>query len=176
MFSHRPWTWELGFLVVVRSLSVGCAAACGLWVAPLGADDLAYERDIRPILKAHCFDCHGEGEKLSGGLDLRLRRWMLKGGEEGPAIQPGKPDKSYIIEQITSHNGKPPAMPRNKDPLSGRDVTLIRKWIEQGGVKIGGELFSDAMGTPGQIENGYDLGTYEGMIKHNLNTIVNRLK
>ena len=44
------------------------------------------------------------------------------------------------------------------------------------GVKVGGELFSDAMGMPGQIENGYDLGTYEGMIKHNLNTIVTALK
>ena len=44
------------------------------------------------------------------------------------------------------------------------------------GVKIGGEIFSDAMGTPGQMENGYDLGTYEGMIKHNLTTIVNALK
>jgi manganese/zinc/iron transport system substrate-binding protein len=44
------------------------------------------------------------------------------------------------------------------------------------GAKIGGELFSDAMGTPGQMENGYDLGTYEGMIKHNLTTIVEALK
>ena len=44
------------------------------------------------------------------------------------------------------------------------------------GAKIGGELFSDAMGTPGQMENGYDLGTYEGMIKHNLTTIVDALK
>jgi manganese/zinc/iron transport system substrate-binding protein len=44
------------------------------------------------------------------------------------------------------------------------------------GVKIGGELFSDAMGTPGQMERDYDLGTYEGMIKHNLNTIVDALK
>lgn len=42
--------------------------------------------------------------------------------------------------------------------------------------RIGGELFSDAMGTPGQMENGYDLGTYEGMIKHNLNTVVEALK
>jgi manganese/zinc/iron transport system substrate-binding protein len=42
--------------------------------------------------------------------------------------------------------------------------------------RIGGELFSDAMGTRGKIENGYDLGTYEGMIKHNLNTIVSALK
>ena len=43
-------------------------------------------------------------------------------------------------------------------------------------MKIGGELFSDAMGTPGQIEHGVDLGTYEGMIKHNLTTIVDALK
>jgi manganese/zinc/iron transport system substrate-binding protein len=52
----------------------------------------------------------------------------------------------------------------------------IKRISEDAGVKIGGELFSDAMGTPGQIENGYDLGTYEGMIKHNLNTIVNASK
>ncbi len=44
------------------------------------------------------------------------------------------------------------------------------------GVKIGGELFSDAMGTPGEMENGYDLGTYEGMIRHNLTTIRNGLR
>jgi manganese/zinc/iron transport system substrate-binding protein len=52
----------------------------------------------------------------------------------------------------------------------------INRISNDAGVKIGGELFSDAMGTPGKIENGYDLGTYEGMIKHNLNTIVAALK
>jgi manganese/zinc/iron transport system substrate-binding protein len=52
----------------------------------------------------------------------------------------------------------------------------IERISKDAGVKIGGELFSDAMGTPGQIENGYDLGTYEGMIKHNLTTIVEALK
>ena len=52
----------------------------------------------------------------------------------------------------------------------------IERIAKDSGVKIGGELFSDAMGTPGQMENGYDVGTYEGMIKHNLNTIVEALK
>lgn len=52
----------------------------------------------------------------------------------------------------------------------------IERISKDAGVKIGGELFSDAMGTPGQIENGYDLGTYEGMVKHNLTTIVEALK
>jgi manganese/zinc/iron transport system substrate-binding protein len=52
----------------------------------------------------------------------------------------------------------------------------IRRLAQDAGVRVGGELFSDAMGTPGQIENGYDLGTYEGMVKHNLTTIVEALK
>lgn len=52
----------------------------------------------------------------------------------------------------------------------------LQRISEDAGVKIGGELFSDAMGTPGQMEHGYDLGTYEGMIKHNLTTIVEALK
>jgi manganese/zinc/iron transport system substrate-binding protein len=52
----------------------------------------------------------------------------------------------------------------------------IERISKDTGVKIGGELFSDAMGTPGQMEHGYDLGTYEGMIKHNITTIVDALK
>lgn len=52
----------------------------------------------------------------------------------------------------------------------------IERISKDAGVKVGGELFSDALGTPGQMENGYDLGTYEGMIKHNLTTIVGALK
>ena len=52
----------------------------------------------------------------------------------------------------------------------------IERISKDTGAKIGGELFSDAMGTAGQMENGYDLGTYEGMIKHNLSTIVDALK
>ncbi len=52
----------------------------------------------------------------------------------------------------------------------------IERIAKDSGVKIGGELFSDAMGAAGQMENGYDVGTYEGMIKHNLNTIVEALK
>jgi len=52
----------------------------------------------------------------------------------------------------------------------------IKRISQDAGVKIGGEVFSDAMGTPGQIEHGYDLGTYEGMLKHNVNTVVEALK
>jgi manganese/zinc/iron transport system substrate-binding protein len=52
----------------------------------------------------------------------------------------------------------------------------IQRVSEDAGVQIGGELFSDATGTPGQIEDGHDLGTYEGMFRHNMNAIINALK
>lgn len=52
----------------------------------------------------------------------------------------------------------------------------IERIATDAGVAIGGELFSDAMGTAGEIENGYDLGTFEGMVKHNLTTIVEALR
>ena len=52
-----------------------------------------FERDVRPILRTHCLDCHGSQNVRKGGLDLRLRRLMVKGGESGPAISPGHPDR-----------------------------------------------------------------------------------
>ncbi|HMP82622.1 MAG TPA: zinc ABC transporter substrate-binding protein [Verrucomicrobiota bacterium] len=52
----------------------------------------------------------------------------------------------------------------------------IERVAKDAGVKVGGELFSDATGTPGEMENGHDLGTYEGMMRHNVNTIVEALK
>jgi manganese/zinc/iron transport system substrate-binding protein len=52
----------------------------------------------------------------------------------------------------------------------------IERVSQDAGVKIGGELFSDATGTPGQMESGYDLGTYEGMIRHNILLIVEALR
>src|SRR6266516_4794456 len=56
-----------------------------------------FENDIRPILKARCFECHGEGEKLKGGLDLRLWRLLFGGGGDGPVIVPGKPERSFLF-------------------------------------------------------------------------------
>ena len=108
-----------------RSLAVasGLLAATSL----LGAPSLTFEKDIRPILKAHCFDCHGEGEKLNGGLDLRLRRLMLQGGDEGPVIVPGKPAKSALFKAVDSGE-----MPKRDKKLTREQVALIKKWIDGG--------------------------------------------
>src|SRR5436309_11343028 len=93
----------------------------------LAATPPTFEKDIRPILKAHCFDCHGEGEKLNGGLDVRLRRLMLKGGDDGPVIVPGKPDRSLLFQKV--HSGE---MPKRDKKLTREQVALIKQWIATG--------------------------------------------
>jgi hypothetical protein len=87
----------------------------------------AYEADIRPILKTHCFHCHGEGEKLKGDLDLRLRHLIAKGGEHGPAIVAGKPEKSLLFNQI--RDGE---MPKGEKKMSKEEVERVRQWIAAG--------------------------------------------
>jgi manganese/zinc/iron transport system substrate-binding protein len=54
--------------------------------------------------------------------------------------------------------------------------TTLERISADTGARIGGELFSDAMGTPGRIEDGYDVGTYEGMVRHNMNTLARALR
>src|SRR5881394_3146909 len=87
-------------LVFIRGflLRLSLVACSGVFAAP----SPTFEKDIRPILKAHCFDCHGEGEKLRGDVDLRLRRFMLKSVDDGPVLVPGKPEKSLLYKMVQS--------------------------------------------------------------------------
>ena len=88
-----------------------------------------FERDIRPILKAHCFHCHGEEEKPKGGIDLRLRRLMLQNADPkaAPAIVPGRPAQSRLLEVVRSGE-----MPQGGKPLSPQQVAVLERWIAQG--------------------------------------------
>src|SRR5229473_1640028 len=95
--------------------------------AVLAVPPPTFEKDIRPILKAHCFDCHGEGEKLKGGLDLRLQRLMLKGGDDGLVIVPGKPDQSLLFKLVQSGE-----MPKRDKKLTREQAALIKHWIATG--------------------------------------------
>jgi len=87
-----------------------------------------FEKEVRPILKAYCLRCHGEGDKLGGGLDLRLKRLMVKGGESGEAIVPGKLDESYLYDRI--ENGEMP--PEGFTKIPPKEQAVIAKWIATG--------------------------------------------
>ena len=84
--------------------------------------------------------------------------------------EPSLASMTQLVDFVKKHQVKAIFIESSVPP------NAIKRISEDAGVRIGGELFSDAMGTPGQMENGYDLGTYEGMIKHNLTTVVNALK
>ena len=70
--------------------------------SPLTAEQLAFfEKKIRPVLAAHCYKCHSaKADKIKGGLLLDTREGLRKGGESGPAVVPGNPDKSLLIKAL----------------------------------------------------------------------------
>ncbi|MEX2579768.1 MAG: PSD1 and planctomycete cytochrome C domain-containing protein [Verrucomicrobiales bacterium] len=88
------------------------------------AEPPVFEKDVRPILKTHCFHCHGEAGETEGGLDVRLRRLLAKGGKSGPAIEPGDPAKSHLLELLKSGE-----MPKEKPRLSDDEIATIEAWI-----------------------------------------------
>jgi hypothetical protein len=101
---------------------------CALAGVPVAAADtpVTFEARVRPILKAHCFHCHGEG-KTKGKLDVRLARLIRQGGEDGPAIVPGKPDDSLLVQKIREGE-----MPKGEKKLSAADVAVIEAWVAGG--------------------------------------------
>src|SRR4051812_27151233 len=78
------------------------AAGAAPVVPPAQPAAPAFNADVRPIFKANCTECHGESDKPKGGLDLRLKRFALKGGKSGAAIVEGKPAESLLLERVTS--------------------------------------------------------------------------
>ncbi len=99
--------------------------------APL-PDKVSYYKDVRPIFQQHCQGCH-QPAKAEGGYVMTDHAELLKRTDKDhPGVVPGKADESMVVKQITPQQGKPPAMPRGKDPLSDREVAVITKWITQG--------------------------------------------
>ena len=128
VFSVRrrgAWGLAVGFASALIAQSAAWSAAAP--IASNGVSPLTFEQHVRPILKAHCFDCHGEGDTLRGGLDLRLRRFIEHGGESGAALVPGKPDASLIYEKVRSGE-----MPKRDRKLSAQEIETLKQWILTG--------------------------------------------
>ncbi len=88
-----------------------------------------FKSDVRAVLKQHCVKCHG-GDKTRGGLDLTTRASLLKGGDEGVIVVPGKSMESLLIRLI-SHLEKP-HMPAKNPKLPDTAIQKIAQWIDLG--------------------------------------------
>ena len=90
-------------------------------------DSLVFEKHVQPVLKAHCFHCHGEETELSCGLDVCLVRLMKNGGDSRSAIVPGNPENSLLWQRVAADD-----IPQGPQKLSSDQKELIRRWIAQG--------------------------------------------
>ena len=93
------------------------------------ANDLNYTRDIKPILKSHCYACHG-ASKQEAGLRLDTGALIRQGGDNGPGLVVGNPVKSSIIQRITADEVD--RMPPEGAPLAADQIELLKVWIERG--------------------------------------------
>ena len=91
-------------------------------------DAEAFEKEIRPILVENCAKCHG-AEKQKAGLRVDSRAALVEGGESGPSIVPGQPDKSLLIEAVR-RTGEV-RMPPNRG-LRDEQVAALERWVAAG--------------------------------------------
>lgn len=84
---------------------------------------------VKPLLEARCFECHGpETKVLKGGLSLASRAAMLRGGDSGPVIVPGKPSESLLVKAINYVDFEMPPKSRMPDG----EVAILTEWVKRG--------------------------------------------
>ena len=98
--------------------------------SPAPAAPVDFARDVRPILAAACFECHGSKQQ-KGGLRLDARGAALRGGVSGNTILPGKSADSVLLQRVRGH-GDEDRMPLKKPPLSDEQIATIAAWVDQG--------------------------------------------
>jgi cytochrome c553 len=113
--------WLLGLL-----LAPGLAAAA--------SDDVAFfEQKVRPVLIAHCYECHSaDAKKIKGGLVLDSRAGWEKGGDSGvPVVVPGNPDESMLIRAVR-HLDEDLVMPPKEPKLPEAVIADLVTWVKRG--------------------------------------------
>jgi mono/diheme cytochrome c family protein len=106
-------------------------AACALPGARAAAPEQIefFEKQVRPVLADQCYKCHGP-EKQKGGLRIDSREALLKGGEDGAVVVPGKPEESSFIKSI-NHIGDS-KMPEKADKLPDAQIAALSEWVKMG--------------------------------------------
>ena len=91
-------------------------------------DRTFFESKVRPVLEKNCFLCHG-GAKVRNNLRVTSRQSLLEGGDHGPAIVPGEPDRSLLIRAVryTGNFHMPP-----KGKLDDQHIADLVEWVKRG--------------------------------------------
>ena len=128
---------QLASIVLAQLALAPFAFAEGKKVAPPviapGTEVEFFEKKVRPVLVDHCYKCHSaDGGKVKAGLRVDTKEGLLKGGDTGPAVVPGKPEKSLLITAI--HYDKDELQMPPKEPLSPQQVADLEAWVKAGAI------------------------------------------
>lgn len=106
-------------------------ACAGFAAAALSPAELEFfEKRIRPVLASECYECHG-AERQDAGLRLDFREGILEGGDSGPALIAGNPERSLLLRSMR-HPDPDQRMPKNRAAVPTAAIADFEKWIEGG--------------------------------------------
>src|SRR5438128_8360132 len=127
----RRSTQLFGPLVVLFASALCLAGAPA--PAPASPDGVEFfEKEVRPLLSEHCFQCHSAAapKGIKGGLSLDNREALLRGGDNGPAVVPGSADGSRLIRAVRWKDDKLQMPP--KKALTTEQVAVLEQWVAMG--------------------------------------------
>ncbi len=110
------------------AVATAFVASSGALARPSTGDAEAFEREIRPLLVENCRKCHG-ADKQKGGLRIDSRKALIEGGETGPAVVPGRSDKSVLIDAVRQR-GELKMPPGRK--LRDEQIAALERWVAAG--------------------------------------------
>lgn len=96
---------------------------------------LTYVTNVAPVIKKYCLPCHLEENENPSGLAMDNYELLMKGGNEGSTLIPGKPKSSNLYLKLLADPPFGRQMPRNRRKMTEDEIQLIYDWIEQGAQK-----------------------------------------
>jgi len=124
-YFHRSSRWQ-GMFALALGASMSVAE-----IQASEADAMEFfERRVRPLLISHCYECHSADESVKGGLVLDSRAGWSIGGDSGPALVPGDPEASLLVQSVRYTDPILQMPPKTR--LSTSEVEILEQWVAMG--------------------------------------------
>ncbi len=124
-----------GRLIWIPFALIGLLIPFSLTSQQGGKKKYNFEKDVFPVLRSNCLPCHLAENENPSGLALDNYETLMKGGNHGNTVVPGKPKESNFYLKLLPNPPFGKQMARNKKKLTEEEVKVIYDWIEQGAKK-----------------------------------------